>query len=289
MPVASNEDAVIRRLYNGRLVWRRSPPSKKPDCIWIAHAPAAADAPMTVSPPSRTEAAQIICAQLQSIVAAKHGRVLLCADFGYGYPGGFASLLANSVAGELPPGASSGNTWASTCVTISEPSQADNRPTATIALRWRAPSTPPCPIQNARVHSGVSSKRVFTLAFHRNGRSSRSSARAAVWVRFVSQTGERRAISVSPLRHGQRRRPSAYRDSAPRAMRFDPDFRAAPPCGRSRPGGRPRAEHGLIRRSEFCTRKSIRAYESASRTPLRIAARCARCGTGHATSTPGIH
>lgn len=75
--------------------------AKKPDCIWIAHAPAAADAPMTVSPPSRTEAAQIICAQLQSMVAAKQGRVLLCADFGYGYPYGFASLLANSVSGEL--------------------------------------------------------------------------------------------------------------------------------------------------------------------------------------------
>ena len=76
--------------------------ANKQDCIWIAHAPAAADAPMTVSPPSRTEATQFIRAQLQSTVAAKKGRVLLCADFGYGYPGGFASLLPKSGPGELP-------------------------------------------------------------------------------------------------------------------------------------------------------------------------------------------
>jgi precorrin-8X/cobalt-precorrin-8 methylmutase len=73
------------------------------DCIWIAHGPAAAAAPTTVSPPSRTEAEQIIRGQLQPIVAANKGRVLLCADFGYGYPAGFASLLANSFSGDLPP------------------------------------------------------------------------------------------------------------------------------------------------------------------------------------------
>ena len=238
-------DAYIMVDWSGGDRRRRA---KKPDCIWIAHAPAAADAPMTVSPPSRTEAAQIICAQLQSIVAAKHGRVLLCADFGYGYPGGFASLLANSVAGELPP-------WRIVWQYLGKHVRDDlgtepgGRPTATIALRWRAPSTPPCPIQNARVHSGVSSKRVFTLAFHRNGRSSRSSARAAVWVRFVSQTGERRAI----LRFASSARAASAAKCLPgfRASSVCdsiPILRAAPPCGRSRPGGRPRADHGLIRR-----------------------------------------
>ena len=75
----------------------------KRDCIWIAHGLAAAKEPVTVSPPSRTEAVQIIRAQLQPIVASKKARVLLCADFGYGYPAGFASLLANSVPGKLPP------------------------------------------------------------------------------------------------------------------------------------------------------------------------------------------
>src|SRR5918994_1963691 len=73
------------------------------DCIWIAHGPATATAPITVSPPSRTEAEQIIRAQLQPIVAARKGRVLLCADFGYGYPAGFASLLPTSSSSELPP------------------------------------------------------------------------------------------------------------------------------------------------------------------------------------------
>jgi precorrin-8X/cobalt-precorrin-8 methylmutase len=56
-----------------------------------------------VSPASRTEAEQIIRAQLQPIVAARKGRVLLCADFGYGYPAGFASLLPTSSSSELPP------------------------------------------------------------------------------------------------------------------------------------------------------------------------------------------
>lgn len=73
------------------------------DCVWIAHGRAAAVAPTTVSPPSRTEAEQIIRAQLQPIVAARKGRVLVCADFGYGYPAGFASLLPTSSSSVLPP------------------------------------------------------------------------------------------------------------------------------------------------------------------------------------------
>ena len=77
--------------------------AEKQDCIWIAYGPATAAAPMTVSPPSRTEAEHLIRSQLQSIVAANEGRVLLCADFGYGYPAGFSSLLAKSFSSELPP------------------------------------------------------------------------------------------------------------------------------------------------------------------------------------------
>jgi len=73
------------------------------DCIWIAHGPATAAAPTTLSPPSRTEAEQIIRAQLGPIVAANKGRVLICADFGYGYPAGFASLLTESFSGDLVP------------------------------------------------------------------------------------------------------------------------------------------------------------------------------------------
>ncbi|HYY25817.1 MAG TPA: hypothetical protein VE689_10025 [Candidatus Udaeobacter sp.] len=73
------------------------------DCIWIAYGPSTAAVPTTVSPPSRTEAEHLMRAQLQPIVAAKKGRVLLCADFGYGYPAGFATLLLKSVSGEVPP------------------------------------------------------------------------------------------------------------------------------------------------------------------------------------------
>src|SRR5262245_628973 len=75
----------------------------KQDCIWIAYGPSTGDAPTTVSPSSRTEAEQLIHAQLKSLIATNKPRVLLCADFGYGYPAGFASLLTKSDSDELPP------------------------------------------------------------------------------------------------------------------------------------------------------------------------------------------
>src|SRR6516165_9192259 len=77
--------------------------SGRQDCIWIAHGSAEDAAPITVNPPSRTEAEQIIRRELQSVGRRNKGRVLLCADFGYGYPAGFASVLANSCSAELPP------------------------------------------------------------------------------------------------------------------------------------------------------------------------------------------
>jgi precorrin-8X/cobalt-precorrin-8 methylmutase len=79
------------------------PRSGKQDCIWIAHESAEASEPITVSPASRTEAEQIIHAVLQSVVTANKGCVLLCADFGYGYPAGFASLVSHTRSAELPP------------------------------------------------------------------------------------------------------------------------------------------------------------------------------------------
>jgi precorrin-8X/cobalt-precorrin-8 methylmutase len=75
----------------------------KQDCIWIAHGPGAAEEPTTVSPPSRTEAEKLIRAQLQAVVVENNARLLLCADFGYGYPAGFASLLTTPRSGRLPP------------------------------------------------------------------------------------------------------------------------------------------------------------------------------------------
>lgn len=74
----------------------------KQDCIWIAHGPATAEYPTTVSPPSRTEAEYIIRSLLQPSLSS-HSRVLLCADLGYGYPAGFASLLRQSASHDLPP------------------------------------------------------------------------------------------------------------------------------------------------------------------------------------------
>jgi precorrin-8X/cobalt-precorrin-8 methylmutase len=75
----------------------------KQDCIWIAHGPTSAASPTTVSPPSRTEAERIIRSQFQLILGSNKGRVLLCADFGYGYPAGFASVLERAVPDGLPP------------------------------------------------------------------------------------------------------------------------------------------------------------------------------------------
>jgi hypothetical protein len=72
------------------------------DCIWIAHGPSTTHAPSTVSPPSRTEAERIIRSLIQATLDANNGRALLCADFGYGYPAGFASLLATEASAELP-------------------------------------------------------------------------------------------------------------------------------------------------------------------------------------------
>jgi precorrin-8X/cobalt-precorrin-8 methylmutase len=74
----------------------------KQDCIWIANGAGKNNRPTTVSPPSRTEAEQIIYSLLQLTVASGE-RALLCADFGYGYPSGFATLLQKEVGCRLAP------------------------------------------------------------------------------------------------------------------------------------------------------------------------------------------
>lgn len=74
----------------------------KRDCIWIAHGPRAAARPTTASPLSRTEAEQRVCTLLRAAVDSKH-RVLVCADFAYGYPRGFGSLLPRCIQGPTPP------------------------------------------------------------------------------------------------------------------------------------------------------------------------------------------
>jgi precorrin-8X/cobalt-precorrin-8 methylmutase len=75
----------------------------KSDCIWIAHGSRRALAPTTASPHSRTEAEQTIRSLLQPFVGSKNERVLVCADFGYGYPAGLASLLPKPAGAALQP------------------------------------------------------------------------------------------------------------------------------------------------------------------------------------------
>ncbi|MDP9138592.1 MAG: hypothetical protein M3N38_10525 [Pseudomonadota bacterium] len=75
----------------------------KQDCIWIAHGPAASAEPTTLSPRSRSEAERTIRSLLQPPVGSSKSRVLVCADFAYGFPAGFASLLPGIHSGTLPP------------------------------------------------------------------------------------------------------------------------------------------------------------------------------------------
>jgi precorrin-8X/cobalt-precorrin-8 methylmutase len=62
------------------------------DTIWIAHGPTIADAPLTDSPFSRTEAIHLIHSLLVNEIESKR-RVLLCFDFAYGHPVDFAAAL----------------------------------------------------------------------------------------------------------------------------------------------------------------------------------------------------
>lgn len=62
------------------------------DAIWIAHGARNAPIPDTESPYSRTEAERRI-RQIVSANLEEDPRVLLCCDFGYGYPGGFSAGL----------------------------------------------------------------------------------------------------------------------------------------------------------------------------------------------------
>jgi hypothetical protein len=73
------------------------------DCIWIAYGLATFTEPITVSPRSRTDAEHLIRNQLESIIATNKRRVLVCADFGYGYPAGFAKFVTKSDSSGMPP------------------------------------------------------------------------------------------------------------------------------------------------------------------------------------------
>jgi precorrin-8X/cobalt-precorrin-8 methylmutase len=62
------------------------------DTIWIAYGATIADAPLTDSPFSRTEAVRLIRSLLVNEIESNL-RVLLCFDFAYGYPVDFAAAL----------------------------------------------------------------------------------------------------------------------------------------------------------------------------------------------------
>jgi hypothetical protein len=64
----------------------------RPDTIWIAHGPITADAPLTDSPFSRTEAVRLIHSLLVDEIQSKR-RVLVSFDFAYGYPVDFAAAI----------------------------------------------------------------------------------------------------------------------------------------------------------------------------------------------------
>jgi hypothetical protein len=70
---------------NGRL-------RNRPNAIWVAYGEIKAEYPETTSPSSRTEATELISCLLWKAVGEKR-RVLVCFDFAYGYPKGFATAL----------------------------------------------------------------------------------------------------------------------------------------------------------------------------------------------------
>ena len=62
------------------------------DAIWIAYGGIEDDSPQTESPPSRSEAVQLIRSLLLERITVR-SRVLVCFDFAYGYPVDFAAAL----------------------------------------------------------------------------------------------------------------------------------------------------------------------------------------------------
>src|SRR5579863_95345 len=62
------------------------------DTIWIAHGPQSAEAALTYSPHSRTEAIDLIHSLLCDELASRR-RILLGFDFAYGYPVDFGVTL----------------------------------------------------------------------------------------------------------------------------------------------------------------------------------------------------
>jgi hypothetical protein len=74
-------DAYVMTDWSGGSRRRKN----RQDAIWIAHGHTEDDSPLTESPPSRTEAIELIHSLLQEWVASG-SRVLVGFDFAYGIP-----------------------------------------------------------------------------------------------------------------------------------------------------------------------------------------------------------
>ena len=186
------------------------------DCIWIAHGARTDEVPATQSPCSRTEAEAAIRSLLEPFAESRENRVLVFADFGYGYPTGFASLLSQSVGitREREP-------WRVVWEYLKEPHAGRSqdyawsrcRRTAAIASTWRTRSTP------RSVDSRVLRPVLVPFQKRQPRVHSAEPAGAAIWRRDWTapdhgpESEERHAVQA--LRHGQRREPDAHRHPTP--------------------------------------------------------------------------
>ena len=84
-------DAYIMTDWSGGSRRRKN----RQDAIWIAHGNIERVSPQTESPPSRTEAIELIRSLLHEW-ATSRSRVLVCFDFAYGYPVDFAAALESA-------------------------------------------------------------------------------------------------------------------------------------------------------------------------------------------------
>ena len=79
-----------------------SRPTCGPNSIWIAHGTAALPMPQTLNPRTRAAATTAVQAILTGFLQTDGGRILVCFDFPYSFPRGFAQGLP-PIAGAAPP------------------------------------------------------------------------------------------------------------------------------------------------------------------------------------------
>ena len=184
----------------------------KGDCIWIAHGARTDAVPATQSPCSRTEAEAAIRLLLEPFAESRENRVLVCADFGYGYPTGFASVLPQSVGGAREP-------WRVVWEYLRSHMQDDLRTTPGRVPSNRSNRFDVADAINAAASTPGSPGPFWCLPKRQPRVRSAEPAGAAIWRRDRSapdhgpESEERHAVQA--LRHGQRREPDAHRHPTP--------------------------------------------------------------------------